>query len=115
MRLRINQIIVKLKYTPEDVLHVIARRLEVQEQDLGNVEILRRSIDARKKDRPPLYVLSVEVSYEGETPPALTPGQVDVTQEPEPRPVVRATRPITHRPIVVGAGPAGLMTALMLA
>jgi uncharacterized FAD-dependent dehydrogenase len=92
-----------------------SHRLGAQEQDLGNVEILRRSIDARKKDRPPLYVLSAEVSYKGETPPALTPGQVDVTQEPEPRPVARPTRPITHRPVVVGAGPAGLMTALMLA
>jgi len=115
MRLRINQIIVKLEYTPEDVLHVIARRLGAQETDLGNVEVLRRSIDARKKDCPPLYVLSVEVSYEGETPPALTPGQVDVTQEPEPRPVARPTHTIYHRPVVVGAGPAGLMTALMLA
>jgi uncharacterized FAD-dependent dehydrogenase len=96
-------------------LHAIAWRLGAQETDLGNVEILRRSIDARKKDRPPLYVLSAEVTYDGETPPHLTPGQVDVVQESDPRPVARATRPITHRPVVVGAGPAGLMTALMLA
>ncbi|MCK5586321.1 FAD-binding protein, partial [Candidatus Bipolaricaulota bacterium] len=115
MRLRINQIIMKFEYTPEDVLHAIARRLGTPEQDLGEVEVLRRSIDARKKDRPPHYVLSAEVTYEGEAPPPLAPGQVDMIQEPEPRPVARATRPGAHRPVVVGAGPAGLMTALMLA
>jgi len=115
MRLRINQIIMKLEYTMEDVLYAIARRLGAREQDLANVEVLRRSIDARKKDRPPHYVLSAEVTYEGQTPPPLAPGQVDVVQEPESRPVARSTRPGAHRPVVVGAGPAGLMAALMLA
>lgn len=114
MRLRINQIIMKLEYTPKDVLQAIARRLGAQAQDLGDVEILRRSIDARKKDRPPLCILSAEVTYDAETPPPLAPGQVDVVQEPEPRPLPRAAHAIAHRPVVVGAGPAGMMTALML-
>lgn len=115
MRLRINQIIMKLEYTSEDVLHAIARRLGARVHDLGKIEVLRRSLDARKKDRPPHYVLSVEVAYEGETPPPLAPGQMNVVQEPEPRPAAKAVRTCAHRPIVVGAGPAGLMATLMLA
>jgi len=115
MRLRINQIIVKLEYTPEDVLLAIAQRLKAQQQDLSNVEVLRRSIDARKKDRPPLYVLSADVTYAGETHPALAPGQIDVVEEREPRPAITATRAIVNRPVIVGAGPAGLMAALTLA
>lgn len=115
MRLRINQIIVKLEYTPEDVLLAIKQRLGVQEEDLSDVEVLRRSIDARKKDRPPLYVLSAEVTYAGETHPSLAPGRIDVVEEKEPRQAVAATRPIADRPIIVGAGPAGLMAALTLA
>ncbi|MFC2078852.1 NAD(P)/FAD-dependent oxidoreductase [Candidatus Bipolaricaulota bacterium] len=115
MRLRINQIIMKLEYTPGDVARAIARRLGASEQDLNDIEVLRRSIDARKKDRPPHYVMSVEVSYEGEQPPALAPGQVVVVQEPEPRPVARVPLPAAYRPIVVGAGPAGMMAALTLA
>jgi len=55
-------------------LHGIARRLEAQQQDLSDIEVLRRSIDACRKDRPPHYVLSAEVIYEGETPPPLVPG-----------------------------------------
>ncbi|MCK5827740.1 FAD-binding protein [Candidatus Bipolaricaulota bacterium] len=115
MRLRINQIIVKLEYTPEDVLLAISQRLGARQQDLSDVEVLRRSIDARKKDRPPLYVLSADVTYAGETHPALAPGRVDIVAERTPRPAVTATRSTAERPIIVGAGPAGLMAALTLA
>ena len=114
MRLRINQIIVKLEYTPADVMLAIVGRLNVPEQDLSQLDVLRRSIDARKKDRPPLYVLSVEVTYAGETHPALKPGQIDVVEERKPRLAIAATREIANRPIIVGAGPAGLMAALTL-
>ena len=115
MRLRIQQIILKLEYTPEDVAYAVARRLGTSAENLGNIEILRRSIDARKKDRPPLYVLSAEVDYFEETCPALSPGQIDLVEERTPRPVVTASRVTAHRPIIVGAGPAGLMAALALA
>lgn len=115
MRLRINQLILKLEYTPEDVLRAIAQRLRTHEQDFSDVEVLRRSIDARKKDRPPRYVLSAEVTYAGETHPALAPGQIDVIEKKEPRPAIAATRKSAERPIIVGAGPAGLMAALTLA
>jgi len=115
MRLRINQIIVKLEYTPADVMLAIVGRLNVPEQDLSQLEVLRRSIDARKKDRPPLYVLSVEVTYAGETHSALKPGQIDAVEERKPRVAIAATREIANRPIIVGAGPAGLMAALTLA
>lgn len=115
MRLRISQLIVKLEYTPADVLLAIRQRLGAKEQDLSDVEVLRRSIDARRKDRPPLYVLSAEVTYTGETHPALAPGRIDVVEEREPRPAIMATCNTANRPIIVGAGPAGLMATLTLA
>lgn len=115
MRLRVNQIILKLEYTPEDVVQAIARRLATPAENLCNVEVLRRSVDARKKDRPPLYVLSADVDYAGETHPALSPGQIDVVEVRQPRPAITASRPARERPIIVGAGPAGLMAALTLA
>jgi len=115
MKLRINQIILKLEYSPEDVLQAIARRLDTAEENLSDIEILRRSIDARKKDRPPLYVLSVEATYSGSGTPPLKQGQVDVVQERAPRPAVTASRSVAERPIIVGAGPAGLMAGLTLA
>lgn len=115
MKLRISQIILRLEYSPEDVLQAIARRLNTSVENLSDVEVLRRSIDARKKDRPPLYVLSAEATYSGSENPPFKQGQVDVVQERAPRPAVTASRSVAQRPVIVGAGPAGLMAALTLA
>jgi len=115
MRLRVNQIVVKLEYTPDDVLHAIARKLGALEQNLSEIEVLRRSLDARHKDRLPHYVLSAEVTYSGDTPPTLAPGQVGIAPPPESVPKPRSAKPRAVRPFVVGAGPAGLMAALTLA
>ncbi len=115
MRLRIHQVIVKLEYTPQDVLLAVVRRLDVPEGDISELEILRRSIDARKKDRPPLYVLSVEVTVPRDTHPALAPGQIEAVEPRKPRAPIPTVRSKSHRPLIVGAGPAGLLAALTLA
>jgi uncharacterized FAD-dependent dehydrogenase len=114
MRLRINQISVRLNYGESDVIKAVCRRLRCDKTQLDNLEILRRSLDARKKDKPPCYILSVEVDHSGK-PPALKPNQVEKAPKPEP-PLIFPNRSASeHPPVVVGAGPAGLMAALTLA
>jgi len=115
MRLRINQISVKLDYEKRDVLATIARLLNCREEELDQLVLLRKSIDARSKDAPPHFVLSAEVDYLGEATPPFAPGRVDLATPPESMPVIPHIAPREHRPIVVGAGPAGLMAALTLA
>ena len=114
MRLRINQINVRIAYGESDVLKAVGRVLRCPKEQLQNPEILRRSLDARKKDREPRYVLSVEVDYSGK-PPMLKPGIMEKAPQPEP-PLVFPSAPAEgHPPVVIGAGPAGLMAALTLA
>lgn len=115
MRLRIHQITMKLDYEKPDVLASIARLLGCRESELDRLVLLRRSIDARAVDTMPRFVLSVEVDYLGEAKPTLTPGHVVLAPEPDPTPVIPQTPARAHRPVVVGAGPAGLMAALTLA
>ena len=115
MRLRINHISIKLDYEKPDALPTIARLLNCREDQLDRLVLLRRSIDARGVDVPPRFVLSVEVDYLGEADPPFAPGRVDLAVEPESMPVIPHVAPREHRPIVVGAGPAGLMAALTLA
>lgn len=115
MRLRVNQVVVELDYAQADVLRAVARRLQCRPAELVSLEILRRSLDARQKDRPPHYVISAEVEFRGERTPSLLPGQIEQVAEPAPLaglPQVQSDRPA---PVVVGAGPAGLMAALRLA
>jgi len=115
MRLRIHQVSMKLDYEKPDVLAAIARMLDCSEDVLGKPILLRRSIDARRKDAPPRFVLSVELDYFGEIDPPLARGRVEEVIEPEPIPMVPHVGPSARRPVVVGAGPAGLMAALTLA
>ena len=114
MRLRIHQISLKLDYDKADVLSAIARILDCPGDALGQPSLVRRSIDARRKDVQPKFVLSVEIDYYGVGEPPLAPGRVVLAPEPEePAPASPVSPP--QRPVVVGAGPAGLMAALTLA
>ena len=114
MRLKINQLPVRLAYGEGDVLKAVCRTLRCNREQLQNLEILRRSLDARKKDREPRYILSVEVDHSGK-PPTLKPGQVEKAPKPEPPLVFPSTGKSGPPPVVIGAGPAGLMAALTLA
>jgi uncharacterized FAD-dependent dehydrogenase len=114
VRLRISQLPVRLAYSQGDVLKAICRKLRCKREQLDQLEILRRSLDARKKDKEPRYVLSAEVDYSGK-PPRFTPGQVERAPKPEPPPAYPAVGHIENPPVVIGAGPAGLMAALTLA
>ena len=114
MRLRINQLSIRLNYGESDVLKAICRRLLCDKEQLSNLEILRRSLDARKKDKLPSYILSVEIDHRGK-PPMLTPNQIEKAPDPTPAPVYPEITPSLNPPVVIGAGPAGLMAALTLA
>ena len=115
MRLRIHQVSVKLEYEKPDVVTAVARILDCPIDRLENLELLRRSVDARRKDAPPRFVLSVDVDYLGDADPRLRPGRIELAVEKRSEPPVPSRSPSDHRPVVVGAGPAGLMAALTLA
>ncbi len=115
MRLRISQIAVRLNYSEADVIKAVCRQLRCKPEQLDNLEILRRSIDARKKDQPPKYVLTAEVDHRGK-PPHQQPGRIE--RAPAPVPPFSPAPPFSPSaapPVVIGAGPAGLMAALTLA
>ena len=115
IRLRIHQIALRLDYEKPDVVTAIARLLQCRDDEIGDLKLLRRSIDARRKDAAPRFVLSAEVEYLGVSKPPLKPGRVEVAEVLAPLPPLPRALPRTHRPMVVGAGPAGLLAALTLA
>lgn len=116
MRLRVHQLVVKLDYEQHDVLAAAARLLDCRTDQLGQLMILRRSIDARRKDAPPRFVLKIEVDVACAAEAILKPGHIECVKDGTVKPAARRS-PVhrAHRPIVVGAGPAGLLAALSLA
>ncbi len=88
-----------------------ARSLGVQAWRVRSWRLLRRSLDARGR-REPRLVCRVGVELDEEIPGPGAPGVIPWT---EPRaPVPPRVRVDPGRPVVVGAGPAGLFAALRL-
>ncbi|MCL5808811.1 MAG: hypothetical protein M1418_09785 [Deltaproteobacteria bacterium] len=87
-----------------------------------DLQVIRRSIDARRA-RPPRFVYLVTVRLPDGTPFSIDQiaAGMTVTEEND-TPVEKQTAPAgkyvpvpTHRPVVVGCGPAGLFASLALA
>ena len=116
--IRIHEIKLSLEHPEEDVRRKAAKLLRVESSAFLRFTILRRSIDARKK--PELYVVyTVEVEVAGEERvlknARVKKGQIQTGNwKPYCFPV-SGDRELSHRPIIVGTGPAGLFCGYMLA
>ncbi|MDE7223792.1 MAG: FAD-dependent oxidoreductase, partial [Acetatifactor sp.] len=117
--LRVNQVKVRPGEGEREILQKTARILRLETREIARLEILRCSIDARKK--PEIwcsYTVDVELKK-----PFLEPGICKRLGQAQ---VSRATRQIyhfpesgdrqlSHPPVIVGMGPAGLFCAYYLA
>ncbi len=115
--LRINQCKVKINYTENDIKKKAATILRIRPEEICKIMIRKESLDARKK--PELfYSLVLDVSVSGDEKKILSKCKsrdVSVTAEkPYQFPCVASEKP-KHSPVIVGAGPAGLVCAYYLA
>jgi uncharacterized FAD-dependent dehydrogenase len=101
----------------------LSARLGIRPEEIARWRILRKSLDARRHDDLHfVYAAEVELPEgegEGERVPGLAGGRFgpdvepfvpDLFDWPEPGP-----RPLERRPVIVGAGPAGLFAGYLLA
>ena len=112
--LRLVNLALPLDYTAEDLRALVSRKLRVPAADLRGISLVRESVDARDK-ADVHFVLSVDVSLADEASLRrhLKPGVAVPVPRREPLPMPQAR--FAHPPVVVGAGPAGLFAALILA
>ncbi|HOW71957.1 MAG TPA: FAD-dependent oxidoreductase [Phycisphaerae bacterium] len=106
---------------PEELLlQRAAVRLRIATSDIQAWAVVRRSLDARHKDRI-AFTYNVELALVGPTKrekhvlhrlhrPDVSWLEPEALSEPEP-----GTEPLPSRPVVVGFGPAGMFAALTLA
>ena len=121
--LRLNEIKLSLDHGADDLTAAIAERLGISEKDVCSFSVFKRSYDARKKANILLiYQLDVELRSAQEHK-LLEQFKNDsrVSQSPDThyRFVTQADphfpRAEQQRPIIVGFGPCGILTALLLA
>ena len=117
MKLLIRQIESSLDYNNAKVINAVASRLGCKTRDIKSCEIIRRSLDARPWRKAPVYILSVEVDFTGKINTKKMPNNVEVVNQAlfEEELDFSKSKILNSRPVVVGAGPAGLMAALVLA
>ena len=118
--IRLNQIKLAYNHTNEQLLNKVANTLKINRSDVIDYEIIRRSIDARKKpDIFYTYSLNVTVRNEKQVLNKLIKNKNNdevqlVTDEEYVFPISGKVK-MSHRPVVIGTGPAGLFCAYFLA
>ena len=114
--IRVHDIHLPLDHKPEALADAVARVLGVRPSALQHWEVRRQAIDARKKHAIQL-TYSVDVTAANEERLLATASARKITPTPDEtyHPVSPGERPLPHRPVVVGTGPAGLFAALILA
>ncbi len=118
MPLKIANIQLGLDEPEESLPEKLADRLGVTRDDIGHWRILRKSLDARRRDEIRfVYAAEVELPGADETAlaarlglPEVRPSAADPFDWPTP-----GDQPLHHRPVIIGSGPAGLFAAYFLA
>ncbi len=122
MFLQINGITLEVGESEERLLVRISSLLGLPAGAVSSLEILRRSLDARRT-RPPRFVYQVKLRVDVEDgwrcDLTALPSGIAVVEEQErmeERPPAAPTIPVfPRRPVDVGGGPAGLFAALTIA
>jgi uncharacterized FAD-dependent dehydrogenase len=116
--LRITELKLLIDHADEDLRPAIVKRLGIQDTDLINFTLFKRSYDARKKYAELCFVYTIDVDVKNEES-LLKRFTKDrhVNSAPDLRYKVvgKAPEDLNERPIVVGFGPCGIFAALILA
>jgi hypothetical protein len=117
MPLRLTNLRVPVELPESELLPEVARQLEIPCDEILSLKILRKSLDARNRDRLE-FVFSLELDI-----PDARRGRMagrsglmleDWTAETFHDPAT-GTEPLSLRPVIVGSGPAGLLAGEYLA
>jgi len=116
--IRITELALPLEHPAEALPAAVAKRLDVAETDLQDLQVFKRSYDARKKNTEIkfIYIVDVTLSYETELLERLKDDRhIRPSPDTQYYPVPQAPAELKERPIVIGFGPCGLFAALILA
>lgn len=118
--IRLNQLKLPVNHTEAQLMSKTAQILRIPEEEILNIEIVRQSLDARKK--PELfYSYSVNVTVKREQKVykdavrRLGKANVSLVEKTEYHFPDGGTQPQKHPTVIIGMGPAGLFCAYYLA
>lgn len=113
--IRIQQLKLPVGHTKEELEQKLLKELKLSPEKLISYELRKQSIDARKKPIQYVYTIDAQVKEEDRVlkrarNSKASRAEVHTYQLPKP-----GSKPLNHRPVIIGSGPAGLFCGLMLA
>ena len=109
----LNNIKLPLRYSDEQLTYAIVKEIGIKKSDITFIKIKRLSIDARKKtDIHYIATVDIKVSAKEQTIIKYCK-KAQLASDKEYK--FECSKKLNSRPVVIGAGPAGLFCALMLA
>jgi uncharacterized FAD-dependent dehydrogenase len=118
MWFKVSQFRTEIDCEETSLPRLVAEHLKLPATAIQNLTIQRKSLDARHKNPVFIYTLLFEIDHTGYEITSILAEHPEVAEYiPEKPPAVIQSRPVagSQRPIIVGAGPAGLFTGLRLA
>ena len=113
--IRVSQIKISIDDPIEKVKELLLKQLKLKESDLLEYRIYKQSIDARRRGKLD-FVYTVDIAFKDEAKIlARKLPNVSITPDIEYKYPEMGTEVMKHRPVVVGFGPAGMFSALILA
>lgn len=112
--LRIQQLKIPVKHTEQELKDKIIKALRIRSGDLLCYEIVKRSLDARRKRLEYVYVIDAEVKKE-QAVLKRCPAQISRAVRIRYEFPHSGNKKLLSRPVIIGTGPAGLFCGLMLA
>ena len=113
--IKINQLKLPIEHKKEDLEKKVCKLLQISPNKLYGIEILKRSLDARKTPLMYNYQLGVFADGEEKVVKKLKNKDISLGSLVKYRFPNIGEEPLTNRPVIIGAGPAGLFCAYMLA
>ena len=111
--IRLNNIKLPLDYSEEAIFKIACKKLKLDKSAVKAVHIFRRSVDARDKGNIQyVFTLDVEVNVNEDK---LLKKNSKLAKSSIPKYIMPEKKNFEKRPVVVGFGPAGMFSALLLA
>lgn len=107
--IRIRQIKMDINHNEKDLKNKISKILKVNPNEIENIKINKKSIDARKEIK---YVYEVDIKINNEEKYL----NKDIIKTPDERYIFKITgnKKMKKRPIIIGSGPSGLFASYLL-
>ena len=111
--IRIRQIKLPIDHDKKDLINKICKKLNIKKEDIKNIKINKKSIDARKEINY-IYEVDIETNKEKQILNKKIKNTLKTPNEKYTF-VIKGEKKLKEKPIIIGAGPAGLFCAYFLA